>query len=366
MSRLLLLAVAALAVTGPVGAQDELPHARELRRAFDRLEPDEQREVVEWYRYERTARPSFQGQLVRFVIDTVGGDRDPGTWPALEPREVYSAEEHTDGAARARELVDPDSSKARRARERLFANVPERRLQPGIVYDWGTGELRRLDDGREVERAFENALQGFYPDLDLAEALVERWLDDGDLRATFAAFDHAYCTRNGHAFGDLTLYDAWASGERFEVPDTDALGLIHDIEGDRRRWKAPLSTSKQRKLYEILEEDLFVPAHRYRGLRTAMARTYLIGNPALRDGYGPNLDRLQALWEHHESSVEALKDDLPTPQKWERYLESWVRRCKRDHDLREAGVVRRAELEADAAAGHALLVGILRESGAIE
>jgi hypothetical protein len=39
--------------------------------------------------------------------------------------------------------------------------------------------LRRVVSADEPQRIFENALRGHPPKLDLAEALVERMLDDG-------------------------------------------------------------------------------------------------------------------------------------------------------------------------------------------
>jgi len=353
----------AAAAEDPPDAAPALPAPDVLRAAWEGLDAEGRHDVADWYRLELSHRSNFQLGLVRYALTEL--DDDPGTLAVAPPLPYYDPEVHAPGEPIPRRRLAPDSALARSARERILGGRAPRRLVRARFYDWATGEILRLPDVDEDERVFANALQGLPPDLDLAEALVERALDDGSLRAELAAFGHAYTDRAGNVYPDLTLYDAWSSGASFETPDVDVLGLVHDLEDEWRRWKAPVPPSAQRRLYRTVEE-LFVPAHAHRAFRTALARTYLIGDAVLHDGYAPNLDRLHGLWEEHESRPAELAEDLPEASKWERYLERWVRRFDRDDDLREKAAVRRWTLEQNAREAYAVLVWVLREYGALE
>ncbi len=345
---------------------EELPKPAALQRAFDRLKPDAQADIVEHYRLEMSLRRGFQLGFVRYIVNTQTADVDPGTWPSWEPAPFYDPELHAPAQPIPRKRINFDDPRSVKERARLLGDDADRELWPGWIYDWGTGVVRCLRDGKEVERGFHNALAGFPPELDLAEALLERWLDDGAEREAQAAFAHNYTDRSGHAFAGITLYDAWASGTDFETPDMDVLGLIHDLEDEWKRWKAPISPYKQKKLYEHVSEDLFLPAYHHRSLRTAMARIYLVGDADMRDGYHPNLDRFHALWEFHEASPDKLREDLPSARKWKTYLSKWVRKVDRDEELLQSGRNRRWALERDRQQAYATLVWVMRENDAIE
>ena len=364
-----LLLVTSLTTAQPTaqdGKVEELPKPAALQRAFDRLSPQEQADVVEFYRLEMSFRRTYQLDFVRYVIDTQTVDVDPGIWPSWEPAPIFDPEIHAPKQPIARKRIDYDDPRSVKERERLLGADADRALWPGWIYDWSTGEIRRLRDGKEVERGFHNALQGFPPDLDLAEALLERWLDDGEYREQQAAFGRNYTDRSGNAYAGITLYDAWSSGASFETPDVDVLGLVHVLEDEWKKWKAPISPYKQKKLYEHVSEDLFLPMFRHRSLRTAMARIYLVGNADMRDGYDDNLDRFHALWEHHEASPDKLREDLPSSKKWESYLTKWVKRADRDEELMASGRKRRWALEKDRQQGYATLVWVMRENGVLK
>ncbi len=340
------------------------PSDKALLKVWAKLEAQQQHDLVEWYRLEMSLRTNFQLTLMRFILSQ--NKIDPGMFEERSELPYFDPVLHAPGQPIPRKRLEDGDKELLRLQERYFKPVPERRLRPQYYYDWPSGEVMREAGERNVEREFHNALQGFPPDLDLAEALVEQMLDDGSEREALAAFGHAYTDRNGSVFTGITLYDAWSSGEDFETPDVDTLGIVHTVLDEWKKWKAPvLSSSKQRKLASQIE-DIFVPAHNHRSLRTALARVYLTGNPVLRDGYAANLDRFHALWELHSSTPEELYKDLPASNKWEKFLKDWVNRCKRDKKLFSAGGNRRWRLEEDARTARSTMVWVMREYGLID
>ncbi len=336
-----------------------------LQSAFEALDLDAQHEIVEWYRHEVLQRAGVRQGFVRFLLERGARDADPGTYPVREPAPAYDPEVHAPGQGIERAPLDADDLRVKRARK-LLLGTSSRSLEPGYVYDWGSGTILRVADGREVERAFQNALNGFPHDLDLAEALLLAWLDDGAQRQALGAFGHAYADRDGNLYPGITLYDAWSSGESFETPDVDVLGLVHDLEDEWKRWRAPISPSQHPKLYAHVGEDLFAPAHQHRGLREALARCYFVGDAELDDGYGPNLERFHALWEFHGASPEELLEKLPSAKTWKRFLDGWVKKTNRDKKLLAKGQNRRAALAAEAREDYATLVRVMREFGALD
>ncbi|MFT7671148.1 MAG: hypothetical protein ACI8X5_003864, partial [Planctomycetota bacterium] len=128
--------------------------------------------------------------------------------------------------------------------------------------------------------------------------------------------------------------------------DVDCLGIIHDLKDDWKSYKAPVPESRQKKLYDEVGEQ-FKLINRHRGLRHAMAQCFLIGYPALRDGYGANLDRLHGLWDKHESTPTQLLDDLPNTKDWQKFIESWVKKFDKSKKLKAAGITRRDTLHND-------------------
>jgi hypothetical protein len=322
----------------------EGPTDEEVLAAWEKLDPDVQEEVVEWFRSEIIWLDTFQNKLLRFVLTDL--ERDPGTWPVVEPAPYYDPATHAPAQPIPRKALAPTSVKVEKKRAEFFFRVPERGLDSAWVYDYAARELRRTQRTDDPDRLFRNALRGFPPDLDLAEALVEMALDDGAEQKAAAAFAHAYTDRTGNVFTGLTLYDAWASASNMEMPDIDNLGVVHDLLDEWKKYVAPVPGHKQKPLYNTVG-DLFQTINRHRGLRHAMAMTYLSGHPALRDGYGPNLERLHALWDKHESTPDKLLEDLPATKDWERFLKKWVAKHDRTKALAKAGVTRRDSLHND-------------------
>jgi hypothetical protein len=225
----------------------------------------------------------------------------------------------------------------------------------------------RTGDDRDPTAIFENALRGYPPGTDLAQALVERALDDGSETKLFAAFGHAYTDREGIVYPGVTLYDAHGSGVEIEMPDVDSLGLIHDIDGEWKRWVAPVPATQHDELYKRLAEH-FGRARRYRGLRQALAMTYVIGSAALRDSYAGHRDRLHTLWDTVASTPADLVPTLPdaSEKKWKDFLEKWSAKVDRDKKLTLAGQSRRAQLDRDSAAVRGTMIRVLEQMHAME
>lgn len=343
-------------------ATTEDPTDAELRAAWNRMDAEQRADWVEWFRAEAEWLGTFQARLVAYVIESE--PRDPGTWPEESPAPTYDPKVHAPAQPIARRPMPPGAA-ADRARDRWFAAIPQRRLKSAWRYDYPLGELRRARAEDEPTRVFENAIAGFPPGLDLAEALVERALDDGSQRATLTAFAHAYSDRTGKVVPGVTLYDVWCSGREMEMPDVECLGVLHDLKDDWKSYRAPVPERKQKALYDEIGA-LFVPAHRHRGLRCALARTYLSGEPVLRDGYQESLDRLHSLWDRADSTPSKLAEDVPASDDWQAFLEGLAEQCREDAALRKQGEVRRATLAADAARCRALAVRLLREGAYLQ
>lgn len=345
MGLLQVAAAALLVISAQQSSQPAAPPTDEaLRATWRSLEPAAQQEVLDWVQAELEFEGSFQQTLLRHVLGAQ--DRAPSEWPADSPPPMYDAVRHAPAQPIARKLLPQSGAKAKALRERVFARVPERKLDSAWRYDYGTRELRRAENEPDLDRRFENLLRGFPADLDLAEALVERALDDGAEQTALRAFGHAYSDRAGNVAPGITLYDAWCSGIQMEMPDVECLGIVHDVLDDWRTWRAPIPSSKHAALYARIGE-LFQAAHRHRGLRHALARAYLVGEPVLRDSYGPHVERLHVVWDVHASDPVRLAAELPAPADWRTWLEGWALRCKEEPELLERGRVRARTLAAD-------------------
>ena len=330
----------------------------EARTRFEKLAPGEKQDLVDYLRSEVEHLETFQASLVAYVLKEA--DRDPKAWPEEEQPPWFDSKEHTPENDIPRHVLEDESSQVTSLRKTLLAKSPAPRFESAFRYDYGTRSLVRGKDWKSPERIFSNALKGFAPDADLVEALVERTLDDGKEQKALAAFAHAYTDRDGGVYPGLTLYDAWGSGAEFETPDVDTLGIVHTVLGDWKTWHAPVDAKKQEKLFDTIG-GLFVAAQRHRGLRHALAMTYLEGSAGLGEGYAPALDNLHALWEDANSTPSELVPRLPDSSKRDAFLGEWTKRCKSDGNLWAAALARHRTLDEDGGAVKKLVLRILDE-----
>jgi hypothetical protein len=365
------------AATGVAAAPD--PRAAEderARAAFAKLDARQRQEVIDFLEDQVRHLGTFQQTLIAWTIGQQ--DKDPTYWPELAPPPIFDPTVHAPAQPIPRRVLDAGSAAARKAAASILGRdsalpgappkpgkPPVRKLVRGFVYDYASGELRRVTAQDEPQRVLENALAGYPPRLDLCEALIERMLDDGSQRKRAEAFAHAYSDRSGNVFPGITLFDAYSAGVEVEMPDVEVLGIVHVIFDDWDTWKAPIPGREQDPLYEKVIAE-FTALHRHRTLRHAIAITFACGTDVLRDGYQGNLDNFHALWEDCSSTPEKLKARLPTPEKRSEFLEAWVKRCLEKDSPYRAGQNRRAVLDGNAYAVRATVFHVLEEYGALE
>jgi hypothetical protein len=344
-------------------AQDApTPTDAELLAAFQKLDGPTQKEAVDWFASECERLPTYQRELIDFILRELG--QDPLAWPDAPAPECYDSAHHTPGQVIPRRFVDTSKGPHAKVVERMLRKVPKRELEAAYVYDWGLGTVVEVGELRDPLRVARNAVRGIEPRVDLIESIVLMQLDGGKYREVAKAFSHAYADREGNAYRELTLYDAWASGADMEMPDVECLGIVHDLEGDWKRWVAPVPPSEHETLYAWIGER-FVPYHRARGLRTALARSYLLAEPVQRDGYGPAEGRNHAFWERIASDPKALAKTLPDGEAWSKWLEKEGAKVDNDRKLWQKAEARRAALRESQAYVRRTFVGIMRELGAL-
>lgn len=344
--------------TPPVERSDEL-----ALRAFAALSDKDRSEVVQYFAMEAQKLDTLQARIVRAVI--TAQDRDAGLWPAETETPYFDPKVHAKGDPIARRRLDAKSKRASELRQRVFESVPEPRLDSAWRYDYGTRGLVRLATYGDPLRMFRNALAGLPPDVDLAQALVERALDDGAQQKELGAFAHAYTDRDGNVYPGVSLYDAWAAGMEIEMPDVDVLGVVHTVLDDWKRWVAPIPAAKHEPLYDLVGE-MYHAARRHRGLRHALAASFACGSPILRDGYDESLDNLHALWFEHANDPRSLARVLPDSARWQAFLDAWAKRCRSDTKLYGGALKRHATLDTDARAVRAVLIAALEEFDAFD
>lgn len=333
-----------------------------LNKAFKALSPEAQTEIADWFTLEVSHLNTFQSQLIQHLLG--GLEVDPFMRAEAPELPIYDSSEHTPGQVITRKPLSLKSSKLKSWSTKVYRKIQTRRLTTCWVYDYGSGEVLRTLPLEDPARTFANGLQGLPPWLDLAEALVEQKLDNGKQQKSLAAFGHMYSDRQGVAFPGITLYDAWCSGQEIEMPDVECLGIIHDVLGDWRKWKAPVPETKHDDLYERIQE-LFESAHRHRGLRHALARTYLIGDAILRDGYQPHLQRFHAMWNDKASDPDKFAKFLPKSRDWQKWIAREGKRVDTSKRRWTAGLNRQATLRNDSARVRETLVWVMSEFGAL-
>lgn len=343
------------------GAQQS-PSDEALRAAWNALDDAAKDDLLEQYEAEADYLDSFSARLVKFALTLEELDRK--LLPVRPPIPVFDPATHAPAQPIPRRALEEDSDAAQAARKRILGRTPPRRLQPGWRYDYALRKVVREPDEASRERRFENALAGALPLADLAEALVERALDDGAQHKALSAFSHAYTDRAGSVYPGITLYDAWSSGAEIEMPDVDVLGIVHAVLGEQTKWKAPVPDTQHKGLYKRVGE-IFQDARRHRGLRAAYARCYLGGASEVEPLYSVCVERFHFAWDEHQSDPRKLAARMPTPDKWNEHLAAADKRMLAAKDGRERALARLETLARDALERRAALAGMLRERGVL-
>ncbi len=285
---------------------------------------------------------TLQMQLLHSLVET----RYAQEWPPAKEPEFYDPRVHAPADPIPRRLLEPDDPLLETVRAQMLRQRGAYELEPSIVYDWGTGTIVLSGDPDDPEAAFRNARNGYPPGMDLARALLLRALDGGHERKIFAAFAHTYTDRDGGIYPGVTLYDGWNAGVVIEMPDVDALGIIHDVFDDWKTWIAPIPGDEHDPLYAKIGE-LFQGIRRYRGLREALADCFLLAEPKNSPEYQALFTNLHALWAHHGAQPEKVAQVLPRAADWQRFIDDWVATCKKEPGVFEPGRRRQGQLKRD-------------------
>ncbi|QDU85028.1 hypothetical protein Pla163_21520 [Planctomycetes bacterium Pla163] len=337
----------------------DAPDDAALLAAWEAADADLRREVVDYLDLDLSHQRTFQLDLSRWVVSAMGVD--PGLLDeAREPR-WFDPQVHAPKQPIPRQLLEPDDPRAVRVQRAMRAGLDVRAIEPAYVYDWGQRAVVIAGDTDDPTRRFRAALAGLPREFDLVEAQVLAWLDDGSKATVLEAFGNLYSDRDGRVYPGITLYEAWSSGTSIEMPDVDTLGLVHSIDDEWDRWVAPVPERQHEALYGRIGSH-FVPARHHRGLREALALTYLTAEPAYRDGYTEgNTVGFHALWNRRSSDPRQLVEDLPAAQDWAEFLERVNADLADTREFYSGGTVRRDALAADQATLRRRLVAIMRE-----
>ena len=183
---------------------------------------------------------------------------------------------------------------------------PARVLVPLHSYDFATGEVIALPVNKGAEaRLVENALLGFAPDLDLAEALVLQRLDaDGYKRKAAKFFEHTYVDLKNKAYPGISLFDVWSHEIPVDVPDIDVRAYAHLVYDDEA-LPPVLKGPDQQLWYPRMAESLFA-YRRHVLIARAIAATWLDGRPILSAGYEKSIDTMHATFVMEGGKLDAV------------------------------------------------------------
>lgn len=331
-----------------------------LRKIWSALPKEDQKEISAWYRAECDRRRTLARQLERHVFHSLKEAR--GKWGILEPASVYNGAKHAPAQPIMRTMLAPQDPKVLAERKRM--GLTQVNPAPAWVYDWGTGMVQQSEQPFAPDHLFELALAGRAPEQDLAIALIEQALDLGTLRPIHKAFGHTYASRTGTAYSGISLYDAWGSGVKIEMPDVECLGILHDVEDDWRSFSAPVPGGQQARLYKRIGK-MFHSIRRERGLAQALASSYFNADPRLDPTYSSATDRLQLFWTKHDSALDVSRAALPASSDWDAWWES-LALLQTDEDLLERAAQRRMSLRTEGVRLRGIMVWVLREWGALK
>lgn len=285
----LALLAAARAQEPPAPAADV---AAELLARYGRLDGAQRSQVVR----------NLERRLARADVPLLQGiqslEQGDAAYPPLARRTWFEPREYAPSAA-PRHLIAAGSPAHRRGTSGMqpFVLLPD--LNAAVVYDWATGTPVRSGAALDDDRRFANYARGYPPAADQAVARVLQRLDaDPAQRRLAAHFEHLYADRDGGVYDGITLYEAWRSGARLEMPDTDAIAFARMVL-DTRAYVAPIPGDRRReRLYDKIA-DAFAAHRDHRTMRQALAATFVTAAPALDPTWQTLVDRAHWLWHTH-------------------------------------------------------------------
>jgi len=226
--------------------------------------------------------------------------------PLQQPRVAHDPEVWARGVAPLRKLIRVNTN----AHDALRRKVPVVRFLPDlhrcVRYDWLTGKVVRRGSQLTPGEIIENLWHGYPPGSDWAVArILARLNADKKQRQVGAYLDHTYADLAAKAYEDVTIYEAWRSGHKIDVPDVDAIPFAVEILGDRS-FRSPIPAGRRReRLYGRIRDHAL--AHRfYRTLIEAAAAAYVAASPVMDSDYDNLLSRFHYLFAAHDDDIEAV------------------------------------------------------------
>jgi hypothetical protein len=267
-----------LQASPPVAPTPASPSAAPAPAAAARPERDPTtQELDDSCRAFDAAPAATRDAIVAEITKRIEATREPGlrqllTWRDRAVRELVvvpaPAPEFYDPNVYARGLVhrivaaggDADSAEKRE----LYRPWENQSFYFGTVrYDFGRN--RGLDGGGALtaEESLRNFLYGYPPGADRLVAWVAARFDfDASIDPLALHFDHVYCDLNGKAYPEITLYDAWSSGNSLDMPDVDVIAFARTLLKDDS-WVSPIPSHVAQPLYDKVREG-FLKLFKYR------------------------------------------------------------------------------------------------------
>jgi hypothetical protein len=313
-----------------------------------------------WLQVYRAFPDTKRQTLVRGLLRRVQLDPDPAIQrivsmqqnrrrlPVQKPQVAHDPSVWANGVAPARKLIRVGS----RAHDTLRRRVPRVRFLPelhrGVRYDWSSGQVVRRAKELTPDEEVENLWRGYPPGTDWALARIQARLDaDHKQRKVGAYLDHLYADLGAHTYEDVTLYEAWFSGEDIAVPDVDAIPFAVNILGDRS-FRSPIPGNRRReRLYRKIRDH----AMRFRSYRTlieAAAAAFVAADPVMEPEYKKMLPRFHYLLVAHDDDIDAVAKKVATvksPKQMDRFLSTITKKLESDRKAWQLYQQRLKELE---------------------
>jgi hypothetical protein len=226
----------------------------------------------------------------------VSRQRDHAKLPIAESPPYHRAVDWAKGVAPKRELIVGGDEQHTALRKKY----PPQLVMPGLIksvfYDWGKGMVVRRKRPLDEVEVMSNILNGYPPGSDdVLAQLLARFDDDAKMRKMASYLSHLYADLNAKVFEEVTLYEAWYSGELIDVPDVDAIPFARKILL-RRAFRSPIpATPKRTALYKEIQKAAFA-YRKYRTLRESAAAAFLHASPKMDPVYAPLVSRFHYLY----------------------------------------------------------------------
>ncbi len=183
-------------------------------------------------------------------------------------------------------------------------------MAAAVTYDWQRGTTVADTTELSDDQRFTNMARGYAPGADHAVARVLAMLDQNPQQRQLGEyFEHLYADRDGAVFAGVTLYDAWRSGVKIEMPDTDTIAYARLVLGTEA-YVAPIPDNRRReRLYQKLANG-YAAHHEHRTLCMALAATFTAADPQLDPAWQNLVDRCHWLWQVHARDAKAVANHL--------------------------------------------------------